>query len=236
MATTSLEWMNVTYDAEFASPAFDLPTNNTSVLSAIYETFLPQFRINSRDMDVTGGNVLSDVHVRASLFNGNGSIDISADKMSLVFNNLRTENELLTCQRCVLLGEEVLNKSLPAVRIGMVAIKPTLFLELDGEDKDIGDHLAQLSAPSIQLDLDEFGSAVQYPGLNVEVSNPQERWDALFHAFRDRMKPSSLILNCQAIYQEDGAVRGLGNRVDHLKRLLRAFFDSAELELEGLTG
>ena len=60
MATTSLEWMNVTYDAEFASPAFDLPTNNTSVLRAIYETFLPRFPINSRDMDVTGGNVLSD--------------------------------------------------------------------------------------------------------------------------------------------------------------------------------
>ena len=236
MATTSLEWMNVTYDAEFASPAFDLSTNNTSVLRAIYETFLPQFRINSRDMHVTGGNVLSDVHVRASLFNGNGSIDISADKMSLVFNNLRTENEFLTCQRCVLLGEEVLKKSLPAARIGMVAIKPTLFLELDGGDKDVGAHLAQSAVPSIQLDLGEFGSAIQYPGLNVEVGNPQERWDALFHAFRDRMKPSSLILNCQAIYQEDGAVRGLENRVHHLKRLLWAFLDSAKLELEGLKG
>ena len=50
------------------------------------------------------------------------------------------------------------------------------------------------------------------------------------------MKPSSLILNCQAHYQEDGAVRGLGNRVDHLKRLLKAFLDRAELKLEGVTG
>ena len=104
----SIEWFNMTYDVEFAAPAFDLPSNNTSVLKAFYETIHPRFPINSRDMHVAGGNSLSDVHVRITLFNGNGVIDISADRMSLVFNNLRTIEDLTTCKDCFSLSEEAL--------------------------------------------------------------------------------------------------------------------------------
>ena len=85
------------------------------------------------------------------------------------------------------------------------------------------------------LNLSGFGTAVQLPGVNVGVSNVAERWDALFHAFGDKIDASSWTLIFQAIYQEDGAVRGLENRVNHSKQLLRVFFDAVDLKLEGLT-
>ena len=231
----NVECIDVTYDAKFATPAFDLPSNNTSVLKAFYETIHPRFRINTRDMHIAGGNLPSDVHVRITLFNGNGTIDISVDRMALVFNDLKTKEDLTICKDCISLSEEALQKSLSNVPVRTVVIEPMLFLELNGEREDASNYLSRLQASNIQLDLSEFGSAVQHPEVNLEVENSEERWRAFLHAYRDRTKPSSLILSCQAIYRAGGRVRGLENRANHLEQLLKAFLDSVGLETEGLT-
>ena len=231
----NVEWINMTYDVEFTAPAFDLPSNNTGVLKALYETIHPRFPINSRDMHVAGGNLLSDVHVRVTLFNGNGVIDISMDRMSLVFNNLRTKEDLTICMDCISLSEEALQKSLPTVSVRTIGIKPTAFLELNGEQEDVGNYLSQLPASNIQLDLSAFGNAVQHPGVSLEVENFEEKWNANFHAFRDRIKASALILSCQANYRADGTVRRIKNRMNHLDQLSKAFFSSIGLELESST-
>lgn len=226
----NVEWMNVTYDVEFAAPAFDLPIKNTSILKIFYETIHPQFPINVRDMRVDGGNLLSDVRVRVTLFNGNSVIDISADKMSLVFNNLRTKEDLTICRDCIFLSEESLQKSLPDVPVRNVTIKPMLFLELQDGEQNASKHLSQLQGASLRLDLSTFGGAVQHPGVNLEVENSEEGWGAVFHAFRDQSKASALILSCYTIYRADGTLCGLENRTNHLERLLKAFLDSIDLE------
>ncbi len=230
----SIKHIDVTYDVEFATPAFDLPSSNVSVLKTFYETIHPRFRINTRDMHVAGGNLLSDVRVRVTLFNGNGVIDISVDRMSLAFNNLRTENDLTICKDCISLSEEALHKSLPTVSIRIIAIKPTLYLGLNGAQEDVSNYLARLPAANLKLDLSAFGSAVQHPGINLEVDNYDERWNAIFHAFQDRTRVASLTLFCSAVYRADGKVRGLENRANHLEQLLNTFLDSIGLETEGL--
>ncbi len=231
----SIEWFNITYDVEFAAPAFDLPDNNTSVLKTFYETINPRFLVNSRDMHVAGGNLLSDVHVRITLFNGSGVIDISADRMSLVFNNLRKQEDLTICKDCISLSEEALQKSLPAVSPRAITINATLFLELQGGEQNASNYLSQLPRSSIQPNLSAFGNTIQHPGVSLEVENFEEKWNVTFHAFRDRIKTSALILSSQANYRTDGTVRGLENRVNHLDILLMAFANGIGLELEGST-
>lgn len=226
----NLEWMNVTYDMDFAAPSFDLPGSNTSVLRALYETIHPRYPIGTQNMHVAGGNLLSDVHVRVTLFNGNGVIDLSVDRMSLFFNNLKTKEDLAVCRDCISLSEEALQNSLPDVSVRAVALKPTLFLELGDGQEDAGTHLSRVVGASIQPDLGAFGSAVKYPGVNLEIENSEEGWDAIFHAFRDRTKASSLILSCQVVYGAEGKIRGLENRATHLEQLLKAFLDSIGLE------
>lgn len=232
---TSLEWIDLTYDVEFGSPAYELPKTSTDVLKALYERLHPRFPINTHDMQVTGGNRLSDVHVRATLSGGNGVIDVWVDRMSLGFDNLRKEADLTGCKDCIQLSEAALQDALPAVRFREVAIKPTLFLELEGSEGEVETCLSRLPGTCPQLDLSEFGAAVQRPEVSLEVSNPEEGWDVLFHAFRDREEASSLILSCQAFYQANGRVNGLEDRADHLKRLLKAFLGGIGLELEGRT-
>ena len=230
-----IERINLTYEVEFATPSFDLPISNVNVLRVFYETIHPRFPINPPDMHVAGGNSLSDVHVRITLFNGNGIIDISVDRMSLAFNNLRTKSDLTICKDCISLSEEALQKSLPAVSARIIAIKPTLFLELQGGEQNASNYLSQLPGSSIELDLSAFGSAVQHPGINLEVDNIEEKWNAVFHAFQDRTKMSFLTLFCSAVYRADGTVHGLENRANHLDQLLKTFLDSIDLETESLT-
>ena len=229
-----IERINLTYEVEFATPSFDLPTSNVNVLKAFYETIHPRFPINTPDMHVTGGNLLSDVHVRVTLFNGNGIIDVSVDKMFLAFNNLRTGIDLTICKECISMSEEALQKSLPTVSPRIIAIKPTVFLELQGGEQNASNYLSHLPGSSIELDLSAFGSAVQQPGVNLEVDNIQEKWNAVFNAFQDRTKTSSLILFCSAVYRADSTVRGLENLANHVEQLLKTFLDSISLETEGL--
>ena len=228
-----IEWINLTYDVEFTAPAFDLPSNNISVLKTFYEKIHPRYSINSRDMHVTGGNLLSDVHVRATLFNGNAFIDISVDRMSIVFNNLRTKEDLTICRDCISLSEEALQKSLSAVSVRTVSFKPAVFLELNGGQEDVDNYLSRLPGSSIQADLSAFGTTIQHPGVSLDIENFKEKWNANFHAFRDRIKASALIISCQANYRADGTVRGIENRANHLDQLALAFLKSIDLELEG---
>lgn len=229
-----VERINLTYEVEFATPSFDLPINNVNVLKAFYETLHPRFPINTPDLHVSGGNLLSDVHVRVTLFNGNGTVDISVDRMSLAFTNVKTRGDMTICKDCISLSEEALHKSLPAVSPRIIAIKPTLFLELQGEEQSTHNYLSRLPGSRINLDLSAFGRAVQHPGINLEVDNIEEKWNAVFHAFEDRTNRKTLTLFCSAVYRADGTIRGLEQRAAHLEQLLNALIESLGLETEEL--
>jgi hypothetical protein len=225
-----LERMNVTYELEFATPSFDLPASSVTVLRALYEKVHPRYPMRTQQMQVLGGSLLSDVHVRATLFSGNADIDVSVDAMSLVFNNLTTKDDLEVCQDCILLSEEALQSSLPNVSVRAVAIKPTLFLKLGDGHENASDHLVRVMGSTMKLDQAEFGNAITHPGVNLEVENSEEGWSVIFHAFRNRTRTSSLILSCQASYGAEGKVRGLENRVAHLEQLLTVFLEYIGLE------
>lgn len=229
-----VERINLTYEVEFATPSFDLPIRNVNVLQAFYETLHPRFPIHAPDLHVSGGNLLSDVHVRLTLFNGSGTIDLSVERMSLAFHSVKTSGDMTICKDCIALSEEALQKSLPAVSPRIIAIKPTVFLELQGEEQSADNYLSRLPGSSIELDLRAFGSAIQYPGINLEVDNIEEKWNAVFHAFHDRTKRTLLTLFCSAVYRADGTVRGLEHRANHMERLLNAFLESIGLVTEEL--
>ena len=229
-----VEKIDLTYEVVFAAPSFDLPISNVSVLKAFYETIHPHFPINARDMQATGGNLLSDVHVRIPFINGKDNIDISFDRMSLVFKNLRTRNDLMYWKECTRLSEEALQESLQDVSPLIKVINLIVYLELQGETQNVSNYLTRLSGSSITLDLSAHGNVVQHRGINHEVINTEDGWSVNFHTIPDRAKISSLVLSCSAFYPDRGAVQGLETVANHLEQLLNAFFDSIDLENEGM--
>lgn len=231
----TLEWMNLTYEAEFSAPSFDLPGQNTLVLKSLYERINPRYPIRPTEMQVTGGNVLSDVRVRVTLFQGNGVLEITVDKLSCVFSYLRTKEDVTTCKDCISLSEQALRTSLPDVSIRAVALKPNMVFQLGGGLENAASHLSRMVGANTEVNLSGFGNAVQHSGVNREIENSEEGWDAIFHAFRDRTHESSLFVTCHALYSENGAIRALEDRANHLEQLLSAFLESIGLQFADST-
>ena len=229
-----VEKLDLTYEVVFAAPSFELLNSNVRVLKTFYETINRHFPINERDMQATGGNFLSDVHVRIPFSNGEDDIDISFDRMSLVFKNLGTRKNLMNWKECTRLSEKALQESLPDVLPLIRSINPIVNLDLQGESQNVSNYLSRLSGSSITLDMGAHGKVVQHRGINHEVVNTEDEWNVIFHAFHDRAKNSSLVLSCSAFYSERGAVQGLETVTNHLEQLLNAFFESIDLETEGM--
>ena len=227
---TTLEWMELTYEADFSAPPFDLPERATDLLKSLHLFIHPRFPIRTPDMYVFGGTALSDVCVRVTLFGGNGTIDVTADRLSTRFVGLRRHQDLDFCNQCIALAEQALRNTLPDVMIGHVSIRPTLTLRLGDESTDAREYLRGVVKPAVHMDLDGLGAAALHPCINLEVQNDAERWRAVLHAYPSGEERSSVVIACSIIYTESPAPSSSEERNDRLWRLIAALLRGLGLE------
>lgn len=228
---TTLEWMELTYDADFSVPPFDLPRRDTDLLKSLHQFIHPRFPLRTTDMHAFGGTALSDVCVRVSMFGGNGTIDVTADRLSTRFIGLRQQQDLDICNQCIALAEQALRSTLPDVVIGLVTIRPMLALRLGDESTDAREYLTGVVKPAVDLDLDGLGTAALHPCINLEVENDDERWRAVLHAYPSGLDRSSVVVACSIIYTESPEERSSEERNDRLWRLIAALLRGLDLEL-----
>ena len=228
---TTLEWMELTYDAEFSVPPFDLPRRDTDLLRSLHQFIHPRFPIRTTDMHVFGGTTLSDVCVRVTLFGGNGTIDVTADRLSTHFTGLRQHQDLDICNQCIALAEQALRSTLPDVVIGLVSIRPMLTLRLGDESTDAREYLRAVVKPAVDMDLGGLGAAALHPCVNLEVQNDDERWRAVLHAYPSGVDRSSVVVACSIIYTESPDPRSSEERNDRLWRLIAGLLRGLDLEI-----
>ena len=209
------------YEANFWAPSFELPMLGTALLKSLYENLRPLSPINTSDLRVLGGNALSEVRVQVTVFGGLGLIDVGPDGITMNFRELRNTGDFAKCLNCILLSEKVTLGTLPNCEINTVVLRPTLFLDLDGEAENASEHLAKVLGRITDLDLQEFGNPVRHPGMNLEIENTEQGWRAIFNAYRDQWEESLLVVSCYAQYGEQCAIQGMLQRAGHLERLIR---------------
>ena len=223
----------LTYDVNFSSLSFNLPGLGATLLKSIYENVNPRFAINTGDMRVLSGNSLSDVHIGVALFNGFGNVDVRPDGMSMSFRGLQKPGDFGVCMNCIALCEKAVRATVPDYEVGVIAFRPTLFLELaDGTNASA--HLAEAVGTMERLDLGGFGNVAQHHGVNLDIESKGEGWNAIFNAYRDRTEETSLVASIYVVYREDGAIRGLEQRAGHLERLTRTLLYGIGLEVPDL--
>ena len=117
----SLEWIEMTQEADFSDPLFDLPGRNTEVLKALHRSIHPRFPLRSSDMQALGGNTLSDVSVRLTMFEGHGTISVTAETFSGYFRGLKRDEDIGVCNECITLASQGLASAMPENRVSAVA-------------------------------------------------------------------------------------------------------------------
>lgn len=232
----TVERIDLTYEAAFGAPTFDLPLRGSALLKSLYEAIHPRYPIPLTHMQIFGGNAMSDVRVRITLFNGNGSIDVTADKMFLNFSDVRGKDGIDICKDCILSSERALTKVLPELNVRFVTIRPTLLVNVGAEgDQEVG-FLSDLRGDRASIDLSEFEGASQHKGVNLSIKNAKAGWSVIFHTFHNQAAVKSFVISCHAQYEEYGDIRGLENREHHLRMLLGKFTDGIGLEFPNSSG
>ena len=231
---TSLEWMELAYEADFSVPLFDLPGRNTEVLRYFHRFIHPRFPLRTPDMQVMGGNALSDVCVRLTMFGGSGTIEVTADKLSMRFTDIRREQDVNICSECVALVEQALKSALPDLEMGIITIRPTLSLRLADGSIDARDYLKRVVKPGVELDLRELGTVALCPCINLEVENRAEGWRAVLHAYDNTVDTASIIVSGWIGYLHSPEDQIRAERVKRLRQLLTALLRGLDLELTPL--
>ena len=229
----TFEHMDLVYEIIFSEPSFDLPERGVALLKAVHENMNPVFPIPSSDMQILGGNTLSDVCVRVSMFNGSAKVEVTTEKCSISFAGLGN-NHLELCKTCISLIEQAIRNTLPSLKFKTAAIRPTLFLALGDGTEDASSYLANLLDSSSLPGSDNFNGATLHPGINLEAENEKEYWNIILNVFRNREKASSLVVSCSALYDEQGAFQGLESQTEHLKHLVNTFLGKIDLDVSGL--
>lgn len=227
-----VERMDLEYEADFSIPLFDLPARSTEILRSFHESISPSYPIRSADMQIFHGERFSEIRIRIALFGGNGLIDMTADSLSISFSHMRIDDQAAICKECISLSGQALGRIFSDLAVNIVTLDPTLHLRLGDGSVSARSHLAQVAGSGISTDLSGFGGAICHPCVNLEIENDDEHWNADFHAYGKWGTDPSMITSCRVMYDEDGAVQGLEDRLLHVERLMASILGSIGLEVD----
>ena len=228
----SVKGLDLSYEANFESPAFDVLGQPLVVLESLYGTVGRNFSIDSSDMHVYSGTAVSDIRIHIDMFGGHASIDVTADSLSVACRDLRDTRDLDTVVQCIALAAEAVSATFPSLDFRSTAIRMVGTLSANHQSRSAADHLAKIAGPPLRLDLSEFAEVTQIPGIRVDIENTSGRWRGSFDIRKLRGDRFvffiSASVSCEGKMEPDDL---LGN----LKRFADSALRSAELDLSGFS-
>ena len=228
-----LAFMNFEYEGHFIVPSFDLTTSRPELLRALHKEFRPLYSFDAEDVQVSDGSRLSDGRISISLFEGNATIEVTAEELRMVFNNLPEWNFLPhLCQKCITSANRAIVDTMPESAMGTVAIDVTLHLNSSNVEPDRP--LLNRVTRTNSFDFSDLGDVSQYHDVKFRMENDDEQWATLFHVHGDGdlADESSLILSCCTLYGEDGKFRGLEAQIEHVDKMIRTLLPQIGMSLQ----
>jgi len=223
--------IDVTYEAVFATPAFDLASRNVSALRALYEAISPRFPISMQNLQASGGTSVADLRVRATLFNGHGVLEISAERLSAVFTQLRSRSDTEIAKDCVRLAQAALRTALPDTRNREENINCVAYLELVNDSQSANDYLDNLMSKQKIIRPGSFNASDVHYGLSAEIRDSAAGWKTSLRVDAARFDPRILIINCHTTYPAEGTLRSFEDQAGHVEKILETATRELGLEM-----
>lgn len=222
--------MNFEYEVNFTAPSFDLTARRPELLRALHKGFDPRYSFDAEDVQVSDGSRLSDGRIAISLFDGNATIEVTAEEFRMVFNNLPGWSFLPFCQKCITSASRAVVDAIPESAKGLVAIDVTL--HLNSGNVESARRLLNRAARTDSFDFSDFGDVSQHHDVKFKIENEEEGWTTLFHAHENFSDESSLILSCYILYGENGHIRGLEAQIGHVDKMIRTLLPQIGMSLQ----
>lgn len=222
-------WMEVTYEAFFAGPVFELPAGQVALLRAFYEAVSPRFAVGLNDLQVAGGASIGDVRARMVLFGGNAVFEISPEKFTAIFSALRTESDITVAKDCISLVNQALVSTFSAASYREWVLSPTAYLELQGSDTaaiEFLDRYAGRKDPQLRA---AKGGKVHY-GLLADIENPGEKSRTNVRIERLFSQQRILLISLRSIFQRDSTFQAFEDQAAYVESVANSVLKDIGLE------
>ena len=209
-------WLEVSYERRFRQPSFDIAATPATVLRALHEAISPRYPLSSADLAVEAGRSVADVRLKATLFGGNGLIEVTADSFSGSFRNAIGPGDVQKVQDCVALGLGAVESAVPNLALAAGSITSRLFVELIDEPHDAHVFLRELMASSgPHISFREVAGVECIPGMKTDLINAEQKWEFVFQLDRALRSRNELFVLLVARYEQDGAYRSVDEQAKH---------------------
>ena len=223
----TLEYANLTYEASFDAPLFDLPNHRGRLLSSLYESLEPVCPIQGSDMKILNGPSVADYGINISLFGGMASIKITTVEISITFDRLEDSEQIGTFKKCTFLTEKSTSDVFAKPLSYLSGVNSEIYISLkDGEDA--GRFITQ-ATDFRTFDLGKFNEAKQRSDLSLDLET--EEWRAMFRSYRDFRKPSSFTIWSAVTFLDNEINNTSEKRFVHAEKLISQVFDAMGLNV-----
>ena len=231
------ERMILRYVATFERPAFELRDCTAVLMRAMHQKLSSHVDLATANLHSFEGDSVLNAGIELGLFGGNGQIKINPNMFSFDFMNIHSKSDLDLCMQCISSGRDAVQESLPDVGIEnfSVGFSVGLILENRVGDKTPSAHeyLSRMAGEKNSMDLgeDAFKNASQHNRISTEIEDVDAGWITFFNVDRNRDNSSSVLVICEARYNNQSDYAELAAQKEHLHRLTDVFLASIDMHV-----
>lgn len=219
---------DVVYERSFREPVFTLGKSAAEILGAFYKALSPEFRLAMSDLTVPPANTMGDLSIRASLFNGNGILEVNVDRFSARFFNLQSDEDIEIVKSVMRLSEISLTDTIKEIVYSDTIIRTSSWIEFEDTDDAAKKILAKYSKPRVDIDHVSLGAEEINHSIRSSVYNGSAGWAINFGLEISELPGYHIYFLCNAAYAENGAVVGFDAVTGHFEDIHRRLLESYE--------
>lgn len=172
----SLEWMNITYQADLDVPLFDLAIRAPEFQQRMYQAIRAYYpyALNLTDMHVSTNGMQAETGLRIKMFRGNASVNLTPGRLAMDFSDINRREDFDTCKTCIDLVWRSLFQTWTDIAFLTDSISISISLHADG----IARHLEVVSANEFYVDPTLFGATEKNPVVAIDLGNSENGWRA----------------------------------------------------------
>ena len=225
-----MQHLDISAEVIFGRPAFDLVQKTPQLLAAICDSVRPQFDVKAQDITALPGTSGAETGFSISLFNGQGTLTVSMEKLGARFNNMRGDGDLQ-------LAKDVMKRAYSSVGglsehgVGAVGLDLGLHMALekggdgadalfDGIKKDAANRYDKLQGGRVRVH------------SNDTIDNGEEGWRCIFVLERSLREDSDAFLSARGVYLGNGAIKAPEAIVAHFEALTNEYIGCFGLQAE----
>lgn len=223
-------WIELTYEAKFKTASFRFATGPAVLLREWYEAISPRYSLSTQDLSADPGRTVADVRANASLFGGNVTFEVNAERFKGVFRNVFSEADVQIVKDCLALALTATTRALE-VEYAEQQIRLKTFVTLLDDPTASQTFLQNLFTKTSPLaSIDVPGVDTVIPAGGVELISPREAWSFAYDISKSALHPDDIFISTHARYDIGSPYRDLGSQQDHFVKCLSSAFAACGLE------